>query len=86
MGDTSRFWGAVLCLVIAIIAVVFLWGISIQSYWALAIPVLIGFLGVLGLGFWIGWTILTIKTTPPVPDPPPAGNPEAPIPGAKPTT
>ena len=71
MGDSSRFWGAFLCLVILGVAVVFIWGISIQSYWALAIPVLIGFLGVLGLGFWIGWTILTIKTTPPVPKPGP---------------
>jgi hypothetical protein len=33
--------------------------------------VAIGFLGVLGLGFWIGWTILTIKTTPPAPEPKP---------------
>ncbi len=70
--DTSRFWGAVLCLIIAVIAIIFLWGVSVQSYWALAIPVMIGFLGVLGLGFWIGWTILTIKTTPPAPEPPSA--------------
>jgi hypothetical protein len=85
MGDTSRFWGAVFCLVIAAVAVVFLWGVSIQSYWALAIPVLIGFLGILGLGFWIGWTILTIKTTPSAPEPPPAAKLEDSIPGAKPT-
>ncbi len=84
MGDTSRFWGAVLCVLIAVAAVVFLWGISVQSYWALAIPVLIGFLGILGLGFWIGWTILTIKTTPPAPEPPPATKPENTIPGIKP--
>jgi hypothetical protein len=70
MADTSRLWGAFLCLAIIAVGMVFLWGISIQSYWALAIPVMIGFLGILGLAFWIGWTILTIKTTPPVPDPP----------------
>ena len=69
MGDSSRFWGAVLCLVIAVVAAVFLWGVFAGSYWALAIPVMIGFLGILGLGFWIGWTILTIKTTPPAPEP-----------------
>ncbi len=68
--DTSRFWGGLLCAVIAIIAVVFLWGISVQSYWALAIPVMAGFLGVLAMGFWIGWTILTIKTAPPSSEPP----------------
>jgi hypothetical protein len=71
MGDSSRFWGGLLCLAIVIVALVFLWGISAQSYWALAIPVAVGFLGILGLGFWIGWTILTIKTTPPTPEPEP---------------
>ncbi|MDH4265066.1 MAG: hypothetical protein OEW45_05450 [Deltaproteobacteria bacterium] len=69
MADTSRLWGAFLCAVIIGVAMFFLWGISIQSYWALAIPVMIGFLGLLALGFWIGWTILTIKTTPPAPEP-----------------
>ncbi|MBM4332589.1 MAG: hypothetical protein FJ117_15465 [Deltaproteobacteria bacterium] len=68
MGDTSRVWGALLCLAIIGVAIFFLWGISVKSYWALAIPVLIGFLGILTLGFWIGWTILTIKTTPPAPE------------------
>ena len=83
--DTSRFWGAVLCLVIAVVAIIFLWGVSVQSYWALAIPVLIGFLGILGLGFWIGWTILTIKTTPPAPEPSPSAEGKSPDPGGRPT-
>jgi hypothetical protein len=65
MGDTSRVWGALLCAAIIVVAIFFLWGISLQNYWALAIPVIIGFLGILALGFWIGWTILTIKTTSP---------------------
>jgi cobalamin biosynthesis protein CobD/CbiB len=65
MGDTTRVWGALLCVAIIFVAVFFVWGISHQSYWAVAIPVIIGFLGILALGFWIGWTILTIKTTPP---------------------
>jgi len=69
MADNSRLWGAFLCIAIIGAAMVFLWGISIQSYWALAIPVMIGFLGILALGFWIGWTILTIKTTPTAPEP-----------------
>lgn len=69
MADSSRFWGAMLCLAITVVAIVFLWGIFVRNYWALAIPVMIGFLGILGLGFWIGWTILTIKTTPPAPEP-----------------
>lgn len=69
MIDTSRLWGGLLCLAIVIVAILFLWGIFQQNYWALAIPVMIGFLGLLGLAFWIGWTILTIKTVHPVPEP-----------------
>jgi flagellar basal body-associated protein FliL len=79
MGDTSRVWGALLCVAIIVVTVAFLWGVSLQSYWALAIPVVIGFLGLLALAFWIGWTILTIKTTPPASEtnpPPPAGKKE----------
>ena len=68
MADTSRVWGGILCAAIVIVALVFLWGISFQSYWALALPVMAGFLGVLAMGFWIGWTILTIKTAPPAPE------------------
>jgi len=74
--DTSRFWGGVLCAVIAFVAVVFLWGVSARSYWAVAIPVMAGFLGVLAMGFWIGWTILTIKTAPPPAEPSPSSPPE----------
>jgi hypothetical protein len=70
MADTSRVWGGFFCAAMVIVAVIFFWGISAQSYWALAIPVMIGFLGVLSMGFWIGWTILTIKTAPPAAEPP----------------
>jgi len=69
--DTSRIWGGLLCLAIMVVSFIFLWGISVRSYWALAIPVTVGFLGILALGFWIGWTILTIKTAPPSPEPAP---------------
>jgi hypothetical protein len=69
--DTSRIWGGFLCIAIVVAAAVFLWGISLQSYWALAIPVMLGFLGILTMGFWIGWTIMTIRTAPPMAEPPP---------------
>jgi hypothetical protein len=71
MTDTSRVWGGLLCAAIVVVAVIFLWGISAQSYWALAVPLMAGFLGVLAMGFWIGWTILTIKTAPTAAEPPP---------------
>jgi hypothetical protein len=85
MNDASRFWGGVLCLAITVVALLFLWGISQQSYWTLAITVALGFLGILSLGFWIGWTILTIQTTPPAAEPPPPGttSPAEPPPPAK---
>jgi hypothetical protein len=77
MRDTSRFLGGLLCAAIVIVALIFLWGVSVRSYWALAIPVMVGFLGILAMGFWIGWTILTIKTVPPAAEPasspPPTG-------------
>jgi len=39
-----------------------------NAYYAVAVP--LGFLAliILGTGFWIGWTILTIKVAPPMPE------------------
>lgn len=39
-----------------------------SAYYAIAVPIGIVVLGVLGAGFWIGWTILTIKVAPPMPE------------------
>lgn len=64
MNKYSRIQGLLLCLGTAAAAILFLAGIIHKSYWALAIPVIIGFLWLLGLGFWIGWTLLTIKVEP----------------------
>ena len=42
--------------------------IADNAYYTVAIPLgLLGFI-VLGTGFWIGWTILTIKVAPPMPE------------------
>lgn len=38
------------------------------TYAAIAAPVTLVSAFVLGTGFWIGWTILTIKVVPPMPD------------------
>ncbi len=64
MKSYSRVQGIVLCLITVLAAVLFLVGLAMESYWAVAIPVAIGFLWLLGLGFWIGWTLVTIKVEP----------------------
>ena len=55
--ETSRIVGALICLGTVLVAGVFIWGIALHSYWAIAIPVIIGALAVLALGFWIGWNM-----------------------------
>ncbi len=62
MQDKSRAYGLLICIATVVAAIFFIWGIKNQNYWAVAIPVLIGFLTLLGLAFWIGWTIVTIKS------------------------
>jgi len=64
MNKYSRIQGLALCLGTFLAALLFLFGIFARNWWALAIPVAIGFLWLLGLGFWIGWTLLTIKVEP----------------------
>ncbi len=38
------------------------------SYYSLVLPILLVSLLVIGTGFWIGWTILTIKVVPSMPE------------------
>lgn len=69
MTDSSRVQGGLLCAGVAITALVFLLGVLSESYWALAIPVAAGVFFVLGLAFWVGWTIATIRIEPQEPEP-----------------
>jgi hypothetical protein len=39
-----------------------------QSYQALSLPIIILTVALCGTGFWVGWTILTIKVAPPMPE------------------
>lgn len=68
----------ILCLIIAILYAVTLFypqwlstigietrWISDAQFWVIAIPVFIGFVAILGIGAWIGWTMAT--TPPPKP-------------------
>jgi hypothetical protein len=59
-------WG--ICIASMLLGAVFLIGVARQSYWALAIPVVGAVLSILGMVFWIGWAIVTQKTTLPSTD------------------
>lgn len=60
--DRSRIGGVLIMILAVALAIVFLWGIALGSFWALAIPVAAGFLGVMALAFWIGWTMAVTET------------------------
>ncbi len=81
MTDSSRTQGAAICVAAAVVGLVFLNGLLRGAWWSVAIPVGILLAFVLGLTFWVGYTIATIQvepesdpTTQP-PSPPPA-NPD----------
>lgn len=59
--ERSRVLGGIVCLAAVAAAALFLYGLLVQSYWAIALPVALVFLFVLGLVFWIGWTIATVQ-------------------------
>lgn len=64
MTDSSRTQGAVICGAALILGLVFLNGLLNGAWWAVAIPVGILLAFVLGLTFWVGWTIATIQVEP----------------------
>ncbi|MFH1484973.1 MAG: hypothetical protein ABIH46_02785 [Chloroflexota bacterium] len=76
--DKSRLGGILICIITVVAAVLFIWGIVVRNYWALAIPVIIGFLGVLSLGFWIGWTMVVTEVEPAMPLPKQGETPSGP--------
>jgi len=69
MNEASRFQGWAICIGAATLAFFFVVGLLNGSYWALALPVAIVTLFVLGLAGWVGYTIATIQVEPePAPD------------------
>ncbi len=64
MNQSSRTQGGLICVGVAIAGAWFLLGLLQESYWALAIPVAILVFFVLGLSFWVGYTIATIQVEP----------------------
>ena len=74
MKDSSRAQGALICAGAALVGLVFLVGLLRGAWWSVAVPVgaLLAF--VLGLAFWVGWTIATVQVEPePAPEEPRAG-------------
>jgi hypothetical protein len=81
MNDASRAQGGLICIAVVVVGAVFLLGLLQQSYWALAIPVALVVFFALGLTFWVGYTIATIKVEPYEDAPPPPTDAEAPASG-----
>ncbi|MCP4005891.1 MAG: hypothetical protein GY725_17005 [bacterium] len=59
--ERSRVLGGLVCLAALVAGALFLYGVLSGAYWALAIPVTIGTIFVIGLVAWIGWTIATVQ-------------------------
>ncbi len=76
MNDSSRTQGGLICVGVVIVGAVFLLGLLQQSYWAVALPVAILVFFVLGLTFWVGYTIATIQVEP-YQDATPSAEPDA---------
>ena len=64
MTDTSRAQGGLICIGTVVLGALFLIGLLNQSYWALALPIAVLVAFALGLAFWVGWTIATIRVEP----------------------
>ncbi len=64
MTDDSRAQGGMICIGVVVLGSLFLVGLLSGSYLALAIPVAAFVFFVLGLAFWVGWTIATVRVEP----------------------
>jgi urea transporter len=68
LAQRSQTYGAIICAGSALTALVFLIGVLRRSYWALALPVMVGSLGALYVAFWIGRALITTPVEPPAED------------------
>ena len=62
--------GFLIFLACVVIAILYMMGLFLPYFegfrlWVVAIPVFVGFVAILGIGAWIGWTMAT--TSPPKP-------------------
>jgi hypothetical protein len=71
MNDSSRTQGLLICAGAVVVALVFLSGLLRGAWWSVAVPVAVLLAFVLGLTFWVGFTIATVQVEPePDPDAP----------------
>ena len=64
MNDASSTQGWAICIGAGLLALLFVIGVASRSYMALAIPVGVLTLFVLGLAGWVGYTIATVQVEP----------------------
>lgn len=79
----SRVVGATLVVLAVVVAALYIWGLTLQSYWALAAVVTVGLFAVLGLMVWVGITLLTARIELPEPAKPEPNRAEQPAPGSE---
>ena len=67
--DKARLGGLLICIVALVVLAAFYVGLLTAGwgFWTIAIPVAIGFMLVMVLGLWIGWTMLSTKVELPPP-------------------
>jgi hypothetical protein len=75
MNDSSSTQGWAICIGAGVLALLFVLGVLGGSYFALAVPVSILTLFVLGLAGWVGYTIATVEAAPATVEEPPAAAP-----------
>lgn len=61
--DHSKIKAFILCLVSLALSCLFIYGVVIRSYWALAVPAGTATLVILGMIFWVGLAIITTRST-----------------------
>jgi hypothetical protein len=65
MAERSHIYGMIICATSIVTGIVLLAGVLRRSYWALALPVVVGSLGTLYVAFWIGRALITTPIEPP---------------------
>jgi hypothetical protein len=66
MKDSSRSQGLAICVGAVVVGLVFGIGLLSGAWWAVAIPVAALLAFVLGLTFWVGYTLATVVVEPEV--------------------